>query len=143
MPLNVIRLSEKAILPTRAHSDDAGLDLYSTHDCQIFPAQAAEIHTDLKILLPQYTPCYGRIASRSGLFRKHGIVAFNGVIDRSYTGPLIVFLYNFSQQKYEVKAGSRVAQLIVEKIFLLPVKEVSEFNIETERCESGFGSSGY
>ncbi|KAK5282926.1 hypothetical protein LTR16_005624, partial [Cryomyces antarcticus] len=57
----------------------------------------------------------GRIAPRSGLASKHSIDVGAGVIDCDYRGPVKVLLFNFSDTDFDVKAGERIAQLIIER----------------------------
>ncbi|KAK1353395.1 hypothetical protein POM88_052530 [Heracleum sosnowskyi] len=66
---------------------------------------------DLRIAVPEGT--YARIAPRSGLAWKHSIDVGAGVIDADYRGPVGVILFNYSDVDFEVKAGDRIAQLII------------------------------
>lgn len=61
------------------------------------------------------------MAPRSGLAAKHGIDTLAGVIDADYRGPVGVILANLSDADFAVKTGDRVAQLIVEKVRVLPL----------------------
>lgn len=64
-----------------------------------------------------------------------------GVIDADYRGEVKVLLFNFGEEPFEVKAGDRVAQLIIEKIALTTlVKGFTPDN--TQRGAGGFGSTG-
>ncbi|RUS12687.1 Deoxyuridine 5'-triphosphate nucleotidohydrolase [Jimgerdemannia flammicorona] len=137
--LRVKRLSEHAKLPTRGSAHAAGYDLYSSADT-VIPAQGKTIvPTDISIGIP--TGCYGRVAPRSGLAYKFFLDTGAGVIDEDYRGPLGVIMFNFSKEDYQVKAGERIAQLILEQIFTPEVVEVDSLE-ETERGAGGFGSTG-
>ena len=81
------------------------------------------------------------MAPRSGLAVKHGIDVGAGVVDYDYRGPLGVVLFNFGQEPFEVKAGDRIAQLVLERIVTPAVEEVEELD-STERGAGGFGSTG-
>lgn len=72
---------------------------------------------------------------------KHSIDVGAGVIDADYRGPLGVILFNFSDVDFEVKAGDRIAQLIVERIVMPDVVEVEDLD-STARGAGGFGSTG-
>ena len=80
-------------------------------------------------------------APRSGLAWKHSIDVGAGVIDADYRGPVGVILFNHSDQDFAVKAGDRVAQLILERIVTPDVMEVEDLE-STTRGSGGFGSTG-
>ena len=84
---------------------------------------------------------YVRIASRSGLAFKSNMHTIGGVIDPDYTGELKVILFNHGGEKFEIKQGDRIAQLILEKCETPPIEEVASIE-DTERGTRGFGSSG-
>ena len=133
-----IKLDEGAKLPTRAHSTDAGLDLYAMEDQIISAKESAEFNTGVHIKLPLGT--VGFLKSKSGLNVKHGITG-EGVIDVGYTGAIKVKLYNNSGTDYRVKAGDKISQLVISPILTPELELVDELS-ETERGEGGFGSSG-
>ncbi|KAJ7541479.1 hypothetical protein O6H91_10G061400 [Diphasiastrum complanatum] len=137
--LLVKKLSPHAILPSRGSALAAGYDLSSAYDA-VVPARGKELlKTDLSIAIPEGT--YARIASRSGLAWKHSIDVGAGVIDADYRGPVGAILFNHSDQDFTVKAGDRIAQLILENIVTPEVVEVD--NLEnTVRGTGGFGSTG-
>jgi dUTP pyrophosphatase len=133
-----IKLDEGAKMPTRAHSTDAGLDIYS-RDEQIVPAKESAIFdTGVHIELPEGT--VGMLKSKSGLNVKYGIVS-EGVIDVGYTGSIKVKLYNHSGFDYRVKAGDKISQLVILPIYTPTLKLVDSLE-DTERGDNGFGSSG-
>ncbi|KAJ0025575.1 hypothetical protein Pint_08938 [Pistacia integerrima] len=99
----------------------------------------ALVPTDLSIAIPEGT--YARVAPRSGLAWKHSMDVGAGVIDADYRGPVGVILFNHSDVDFEVKAGDRIAQLIIEKIMTPDVLVVEDLD-STLRGEGGFGSTG-
>lgn len=134
------KLSENAILPTRGSEMAAGLDLYSAQDA-VIPARGRQgITTGLAAAIPE--GYYGRIAPRSGLAAKFGIDTMAGVVDCDYRGELICLLVNHSDQDFTVKAGDRVAQLVIEAIAMPQPILVSELP-DTDRGSGGFGSTGH
>lgn len=133
-----IKLDEGAILPTRAHDTDAGLDIYARNS-QIVPAkESAVFDTGVHVELPAGT--VGFLKSKSGLNVKHGITS-EGVIDVGYTGSIVVKLYNNSGYDYKVKTGDKISQLVILPI-LTPELEMVDNLDETERGNNGFGSTG-
>ncbi|KAK1402750.1 hypothetical protein POM88_002355 [Heracleum sosnowskyi] len=89
----------------------AGYDLSSASEIKVPARGKALVPTDLIIAVPEGT--YARIAPRSGLAWKHSIDVGAGVIDADYRGPVGVILFNYSDVDFEVKAGDRIAQLII------------------------------
>ena len=133
-----IKLDDGAKMPTRAHSTDAGLDIYA-RDEQIVPAKESAIFdTGVHIELPVGT--VGMLKSKSGLNVKYGLTS-EGVIDVGYTGSIVVKLYNHSGVDYRVKAGDKISQLVILPI-LTPTPYIVDSLEETERGDNGFGSSG-
>ena len=141
--VNIKRLSDLAVVPTRGSEYAAGYDLYAATatPIDIAPHSTVKINTDIAIELP--TNAFGAIFARSGLATKKGLRPANctGVVDADYRGNVIVALHNDTDELMTVEPGERVAQLVI-----LPFVPVL-FNIvdnlsETERGEGGFGSTG-
>lgn len=128
-----------AQLPKKNHLSDAGWDLFAVEDKVIPPNSKAEVDVGLKLayLEPGY---WIRVASRSGLSFKSGILAHPGVIDNEYRGNLGVLLYNHESVPHQVKKGDRIAQIVVHFNVDLDVEWGTIEN--TVRGEKGFGSSG-
>ena len=136
--LQVVKITDKATLPSKAYRNSAGHDLYSAYDYKI-PAQGKEkIMTDIRVKVPEGT--YGRIAPRSGPAMQNHISIGAGVVDEDYTGNLSIVVFNLSNSEFDIKAGDSVAQLICEKIAHPTLIEVTSLT-QTERGEKGFGSS--
>ncbi|WP_373898718.1 dUTP diphosphatase [Haloimpatiens sp. FM7315] len=141
MKLLVERTNEKAIMPFKAHEDDAGMDLFSIEEITINPMERKLIHTGIKIQLPKNTEA--QIRPRSGLALKNGITVLNtpGTIDEGYRGEIGVILINLSDKKFKVEEGMKIAQMVIKPILSLDVEEVFELT-ETRRGQCGFGSTG-
>jgi len=137
--LQVKRLTETATLPVRGSIHAAGLDLFADASVSIMPYRNNLIPTGISVVIP--TGYYGRIAPRSGVSFKTGVMVNAGVIDSDYRGELKILMQNPTGDYVDFKAGEKVAQLIIEKIALLEVKEVDVLD-ETERGSNGFGSTG-
>lgn len=141
-----IKLDDGAFMPTRAHEDDAGLDLYAMEK-QVVPAKGSAIFdTGVHIELPKvelYGKCLrtvGMLKSKSGLNVKHGLTS-EGVIDVGYTGSICVKLYNHSDKDYTVNRGDKISQLVIMPIFTPPIEQVDSLET-TGRGNDGFGSTG-
>ena len=123
-PLKFKRLGEESRRPTKGSIDSAGYDLYSAEQTEVLPWKRKVIGTQIAIKVPKGT--YGRIAPRSGLAAKHGIDIRAGVIDANYQGEVKILLINHSDVKFDIKKGDRIVQLVLEKISLTELNEVSE-----------------
>lgn len=139
--LKVKRLSDAAVLPRRAHPQDAGLDLFALEPLLLPAGARASVPTGLAIEVPPGHA--GFVLPRSGLAAHHGITLVNapGLIDPGYRGELRVLLLNTSEQSFTVNAGDRIAQLVVVVAELPAVIEVQSL-ADGDRGPAGFGSSG-
>ena len=133
-----IMLDDGAHMPTRAHSTDAGLDLYSPVDVIIMPQASAVIDTGVHVELPPGS--VGFLKSKSGLNVKYGILG-EGVIDAGYTGSIRVKLYNHSEEGYYIRRGDKITQLVILPVILPDLEQVDRLE-DTERGCGGFGSTG-
>jgi len=138
----VQRLRAEAVVPTRAYSGDAGLDLVACERCELGPGERAVVPTGVAVAVPEGYA--GFVQPRSGLARRNGISIVNtpGLIDSGYRGELQVTLLNTDrEQSFTVEPGMRIAQLVV-----LPVPEIELVEVDelpaSERGTAGFGSSG-
>ena len=139
--LPVRRLSDRAVLPTRAHSDDAGLDLVAAEGCELGPGERGTVGTGLALAVPPGHA--GFVQPRSGLAANHGLSIVNapGLIDAGYRGEIRVVLLNTDDERtFNVEPGMRIAQLVVLPVPPLELSEVAHLP-ESERGELGFGSS--
>lgn len=139
-----IKLDEGAKMPTRAHKDDAGLDIYTPRAVLVYAGSSAAIDTGVHIEIPK--GYVGFLKSKSGLNVRNCITG-EGVIDSGYTGSIAVKLYNHSRDRHHLfSAGDKIIQLVLLPITtpeLEEVKTIEElYGGETDRGDNGFGSSG-
>ena len=134
------RLSDDAVVPTKATKGSSGYDLYITEDEMVLQGHTQLCKTGIAIELPMGYE--GQVRSRSGL-AKHGIVVANspGTIDSDYRGEVGVLLYNQGDYDRIMYKGERIAQLVIQKIPNVTIEEVDNFS-DTDRGSGGFGSSG-
>ena len=133
-----IKLDPGAVTPTRAHDTDAGLDLYAREDRDIPAYRSAVFDTGVHIAIPE--GYVGDVKSKSGLMVNHDITT-DGTVDCGYTGSVRVKLFNNSPIRYEVKAGQKIAQIVIKAIITPELEFVDELE-STARGDNGFGSSG-
>lgn len=124
-------------LPTRAHREDAGFDLYSPVDVNL-----NRITNIIKLGVCVEIPkgYVGFIMGRSSLNKK-GVICLTGVIDSGYTGEIAVAL-NTVDACINIKKGDRIAQLVVAKLADIDDAVAVDKLDETERGAGGFGSTG-
>jgi dUTP pyrophosphatase len=140
--LRVQRLHPAALLPVRAHDDDAGYDLRALEAATLAPGQRRMVRTGIAVELP--VGHAGLVLPRSGLAARHGIALVNapGLIDAGYRGELKVLLLNTDREAtFEVAAGDRIAQLVIVAVATPEIVEAATL-AATVRGEGGFGSSG-
>ena len=143
MHIPITRLDPGATLPTQAHDDDAGYDLYANADVTLAPAGGrALVPTGFALAIP---PGYGGLVlPRSGLALKHGITLLNtpGLIDPQYRGEVKCLLLNTDPTSaYNVHRGDRIAQLVIQHVEYVEWQLVDALD-ETARDAFGFGSTG-
>lgn len=136
-------LDDDTHLPTRAHTDDAGLDLrYAGTDPVTIPAGGhVLLPTGIAVAIPHGHA--GLICPRSGLAAKHGITIINapGIIDHGYTGEIKVCLGILGPHGHTINPGERIAQLVLTPVTTPPVTYVNALD-NTNRGDDGFGSTG-
>jgi dUTP pyrophosphatase len=145
--LAVVRLDRDLPMPSRAHDGDAGVDLYSALDVELAPGQRSLVPTGIAVGIPH--GMVGLVHPRSGLAARVGLSIVNspGTIDAGYRGEVKVALINLDpQQPIVLHRGDRIAQLIVQRVELPELVEVTSFDeaglADTSRGDGGHGSSG-
>ena len=88
--LRIIKLSDKAIIPTKGSLFAASHDIYALTDGLVPAKGTTMVETGIAIGLQEGT--YGRLAARSGMASKMGIAVGGGVIDADYTREIKVIL---------------------------------------------------
>ncbi len=135
--------------PAYAHDGDAGLDLRVREDVDIRTDQTVLVGTGVRVEIPRGH--YGQLVMRSGFSTRTGIVLAHGtgVIDSGYRGEVMLPLHKMfvlgdgAPRTMHIKAGTRVAQLIIHELPDVDVQYVrAEELAPSERGEGGFGSTG-
>lgn len=132
-----VKLDPGAIMPTRAHETDAGLDLYAMKSGWILPKWRKVFSTGIHTAIP--AGFVGLLTSKSGMMLK-GITS-RGTIDSDYRGTIKAILYNHSWLPYHVKKGQKITQLVIMPI-IRPVPDQVDSLEATVRGNGGFGSTG-
>ena len=143
------RLSDTAVIPTRAHESDSGFDLVASEDVIIEPGETKVIPTGIAVELPDGYEA--QVRPRSGVTAKTKLRVQIGTIDNGYTGEIGVIVDNIASVGFsvdgvcyplaDIKKGTRIAQLVVQELPKVKAFEVEEIS-DSERGASGFGSTG-
>ena len=139
----VARTEDDARLPTRGSEYAAGWDLYALEESVVPFRKSVKLRTGLRVAIP--VGYEGQVRARSSLGSKGLILPHSiGTIDADYRGELFVLMTWIGEgESYTVKAGERIAQLLISPIPEVSFKEVSIAQLgDTKRGDGGFGSTG-
>lgn len=132
--------NEEAHTPTKNLPGDAGWDLYTSREVTILGKGFQDVPTDIKIAMPE--DIWARITGRSSTLRNWGCFVVEGIIDTGYRGELFIGVFNLTDSPQVVPSGTRLGQIVFHKhvgeILWSPIADLPE----SQRGESGFGSSG-
>lgn len=121
----------------KKHSDDAGYDLKSRVNVIVFPGRTEKIPSGVAVAIPQGYA--GLIRARSSSTIRG--IDIHGTIDSGYRGEVYLLTNNLTDCPIEIKAGERIAQLVVVPCLIEPIEQVDELP-DSPRGADGFGSTG-
>lgn len=133
----------RAQVPAYARSGDAGMDVSSIEDVIIKPGQTIIVRTGLKVAIPEGYEI--QVRPRSGLSYKTPLRIVNspGTIDAGYRDEIGIIMQNTSTtESYEIKAGDRIAQLVLQQVPAISWVQVEDVQSIGHNRGGGFGSSG-
>ena len=166
--VKVKRLHPDAIIPKKAHKNDAGFDLAAVEDVLVYPGDTVLVKTGLAFELP---PGYEmQIRPRSGVTLKTELRVQLGTVDANYRGEVGVIVDNAyafppgtfkifgnsysidgsviadlycknKHKSYLIRKGDRIAQAVIQRLPSAEMIEVDELG-GSERGAGGFGSTG-
>ncbi len=132
------KLQETAIVPSYAHSDDAGFGIYSTEEKILKPMEYYAVATGISSEIPN--DYFVSIRDRSSMAVK-GLHVMGGVIDAGFRGEWKVIVINLGKTDYKIEVGDKIAQGVLQSA-KQPKIEIVEDLSNTSRGEGGFGSTG-
>jgi dUTP pyrophosphatase len=134
---------KKALAPVRHSSFASGFDLASANREEVVLSAKSRILISTGIAIALEPGYEGQVRSRSGLALKSGIIVLNspGTIDADYRGEIKVLLANLSDEPFRITFGMRIAQLVIQRVWMPAMMEVLELD-HSSRGEGGFGSTG-
>jgi len=134
-----VKTRADAIAPSKGSTSDSGFDL-----TLLEPAQRTGPVTLYRTGI-RVQPAFGwyfDVVPRSSISRSGYMLANSvGVIDRGYTGEILVPLIKIDPSAPDLKLPARLVQMIPRQIIAAELVEVEAFD-ETVRGSSGFGSTG-
>ncbi|WP_104431220.1 dUTP diphosphatase [Kineococcus xinjiangensis] len=142
MEVPLVRSDAAVPVPSYAHPGDAGADLTTRVDVTLGPGQRVTVPTGVALALPEGFA--GFVVPRSGLAARLGVTTLNapGTVDAGYRGEIRVTLLNTDRERsVELRAGDRIAQLVVQRVERVRFVEVARLP-ESERGTGGHGSTG-
>ena len=139
MHINVKFVAENPKVPCYANPGDAGLDLYTNKDYTLWPGDTVSVGTGIAVEIPE--GYVGLIWDKSGLALTSRVSTLAGVIDSGYRGEVRVVMIYHGEHKCELKAGQKIAQMLIQPVERVEVKVVDALS-KTERGTGGFGSTG-
>ena len=128
-------------------NENAGYDLYVPAEVTFAPGQKILVTMGVKAVMSfaeSSETCHYLMYPRSSI-SKTGLMLCNsvGVIDRSYRGELMAYLWNTNLNKpVTVKRGDRLVQIVAPDMGWISQTKVVDSLDETARGAGGFGSSG-
>ena len=117
--MEIVLMNDNVIIHTRASKESAGLDLYSSIDFDIEVGSIKKVNTGICISLPESS--YGSIRDKSSLAFK-GLLTLDGVIDKDYTGEIIVIM-TYLVEPIKIKKIQKIAQLTVSNVMYPEIKK--------------------
>ncbi|NNJ74552.1 MAG: dUTP diphosphatase [Anderseniella sp.] len=147
MKIEIKQLSPSAVVPESMTDGSAGFDLCVLKDVKLFHGQQMTVGTGIAVHIAD-PGVVGQVHIRSSLGQL-GLVLGNGtgIIDSDYQGEIKLILRNSNQQGQprgiiEMKAGERVAQMLLMPVVSPELVTVDEFGTTTKRGTGGVGSTG-
>ena len=137
--VKIQKLNENAKLPAYANPSDAGADIFALEDTTIKANTTELVRTGIAVSMPAGYMI--QIYPRSGLSYKTPLRVANsvGIVDNLYNKEIKVILENTGNEDYTIKAGDKIAQMLIMPTPMIIWEEVD--NIE-DSGRGGFGSTG-
>ncbi len=129
--IRAAKLVENAVLPTRKHPDDAGIDFYSAEDKVIPPHSFDVAGTGITVEIPA-----GYVGMMMPKSRNDHLLGA-GVIDAGYQGEIRIKLANLTDQPLVITEGQAIAQMLLVPIVTPAVEEVPADVIHRVKSERG------
>lgn len=130
----IAKLDQNAVIPTRKHPEDAGLDIYANGDHTIRALNHGIIPSGITVEVPQ-----GYVALLKPKGRNNHLLGA-GVVDAGYQGEILVKIFNPLQEELIINHGDAIGQMLLIPIITPAVVETNKDEIhqhESNRGETG------
>ncbi len=131
--LYAARVRPNAVLPTRKHPADAGLDIYAAEAVTIIPHSTAIVPSGIKVDIPD-----GYVGLLKPKGRNDHLLGA-GVVDAGYQGELLVKVANHLDRALEIRPGDAIGQLLILPVATPRVAEVAEEALYSKSSQRGAG----
>ena len=154
--IKVKKNHSEAIIPDFAHNTDTGADLYTCEELILLAHEKGVARTGLIFELPLG---WGfQVRNKSGntvkgvpvkvvrgaevLEIRADITVYLGTVDQGYRNEVGIMIKNEEDFPVIIPKGTKLAQMVLEKVQQCTFEEVQEVNDNTDRGLGGFGSTG-
>jgi dUTP pyrophosphatase len=140
--MQIQKLIPEAVVPTKAHADDAGFDLTILHKVKEYGDDVVLYGTGIAVQPPRGV--FTILVPRSSISKTGYMIANSpGVVDWPYTGEIMVALRKLRPDADPIELPCRIAQLVPLSMVPLGDPQIVEtLGEKTERGAGGFGSTG-
>lgn len=137
VPMDIV-LTAAGCAPAYTREGDAALDLRASEDVEVRHGELVTVGLGFACAIP--AGWCGEIVGRSGNSAA-GHLVVTGIVDAAYRGEVRATLLDMADEPWIVRAGDRVAQMLVRPASCVELSEAEALG-ETDRGACGFGSSG-
>lgn len=137
---NWCKTDPRAVAPSKSRISDSGYDVTIIDVAKKINDMTSLYSTGIKVEMIAHG-WYLDLVPRSSIIKTGYILAnMIGVIDRGYTGEILVALTKLNPEVPDLTLPNKIAQLIPRPIVHGEIVEVKSVN-ETDRSDGGFGST--
>ena len=129
--IKAARLQDNAILPTRKHPDDAGIDFYAVEEKVIPPHGTEVVGTGITVEIPQ-----GYVGLMKPKSRNDHLLGA-GVIDAGYQGEIRIKIANITDAPLYIAYGQAIGQMLILPVETPAVEECPLDQIHRTKSERG------
>ena len=129
--IQAAKLIDNAILPTRKHPDDAGMDFYAAEEIEIAPRSFGTVRTGITLEIPA-----GFVGLMKPKSRNDHLLGA-GVVDAGYQGEIMIKIANIKDEPLHILPGMAIAQMILLPIVTPAIEETDADTIHSVKSERG------
>ena len=136
------QLSHDGHLPMKNAPESVGYEIWPSCNVVLRSRTVTSVRTSVRVDLPQG---YASVIHNKLGLAQEGIVVVPYVLDANFQGPLHLVTHNTSERDYKVLKENPLAQLILHRVAMLPVRHVALPRISPTSCSrvpSSVGASG-